>query len=142
MSAKTMIEKGSLHMILRVLGAWLFSAAVLTILASFILWRAGLSDHAYGYISSAISFLSAVVAGGTAIKGREQTGALSALIAACALTILLLTVGFLVSKENLSSDGIMSLVSFTFAGILLGYVVFPKGKKITNKKRIIPRKRK
>ena len=111
--------------LLRAAAVWIIGALLLTVLATFIANAAGLGEGSLGYISSAVSFLAAAAAGFASVY-ENQTGRLvSALITATVLVILLLTTGFLIKGGELDPSSIMSLVSFTYAGTLLGAVIKP-----------------
>ena len=107
---------GSLRLLLRAMGAWGLSALLLLPLAALLLSKLPIGSAALGYWSSSLSFLTAFFAGLTA-GDRRREGSLSVcMLAGLRLSIALLTLGILPS-------GILSVVSFTFAGVLLGGVV-------------------
>ena len=110
---------GSPRLLLRALGAWAAASLVLLPLAALLLSRLRIGSAAIGYWSSGLSFLAAFYAGLTAGDKRKD-GSLSTCVATgFLLIILLLTVGYLV-KGSLDPSGILSVVSFTFAGVLFG----------------------
>ena len=103
---------------------WLISAPVLLILGAVIVNSVDAGTDTLAYVSAAVSFFSAFTAG--IFAGRcAQTGRLSAAV----ITLCLLTVGFLVKGSELSPDGILSVVSFTFAGVAAGCAAAPKKMK-------------
>lgn len=96
---------------------WLVAGLIL-LLAATAAVMIGRLDTAYlGYICSAISFFAALVTGLWAAKNTEHYGLLSAIALALVLTVLPLTVGFLIGGK-LDASGILSTASFTFAGCL------------------------
>lgn len=109
-----------LRLLLRSILTWLVSALVLLILSAFILSRIGVGSAVLGYVSSGISFLAALAAG--IVLGRDRRSGLlvRAMLAGLILVVLLLTAGFLVGERELSPSGILSVVSFTFAGAVVG----------------------
>lgn len=121
--------------ILSALASWAVSALVLLCIACFILTKISLGEAAMGYVSSALSFLSAVCAG--AALGRARSGGViyPALLTAAVLVTALLTIGFIVEGSDLQASGVLSVVSFTFTGCLFGSVLFSGKKSKSNKKR-------
>lgn len=119
--------------ILSALAAWALSALVLLCVASLILSKLSVGEAAIGYVSSALSFLSAVFAG-TAV-GRAKNGVViyPAMLTAAVLVTALLTIGFIVEGSDLQASGVLSVVSFTFTGCLFG-AVLSGGKKPKNHK--------
>ena len=113
---------GSLRLLLRAMGAWGLSALLLLPLAALLLSKLPIGSAALGYWSSSLSFLTAFFAGLTA-GDRRREGSLSVcMLAGLLLNIALLTLGIL-TGAGLDPSGILSVVSFTFAGVLLGGVV-------------------
>lgn len=113
--------------------AWLIGAALLLTVGTFAANAAGMGERGLGYLSSGISFLAAVAAGSAAVRKNPAARLLTALIAATALVIALLTIGLLAEGEEMNASAVLSIVSFTYAGVLLGAVMAP-GKKRYGKK--------
>ena len=90
-------------------------------------------ENALAYMSSALSFVTAAFAGGRAIYLRKKNAVGTALVTAACIIILALTLGFIIAGERLEAAGILSLVSFTLSGCMVGAVFFP-GKKNTKRK--------
>jgi len=91
--------------------------------------RSALDASVLGYFSSGISFLAALVFGLLA-KGASQAGWGGTAIGGVLLTIILLSLGCLVSNMQLSPDGVISMVCFTLAGVFFGgMILIRKGKK-------------
>ena len=120
--------------LLRAVLVWGGSAILLLSLTSLILAKARAGSEILGYCSSAISFVSAAAAGFSASQQRRDMPLWQGLVIALCLVILLLTLGFLIRGKDLNSSGIMSVVSFTFAGVMLGGLAARKGKGKKRKK--------
>ena len=108
------------RILLRAVTAWVLSAVFLLLLGALLANALSFGERQIAYLSSAISFLTAAAAGFAAASKRRTGRFGAALLAAAVLVILLLTVGFLIRGEAMNSSAILSLVSFTFAGCLLG----------------------
>ncbi len=116
---KNRYSMGSLRLLARSLLAWAGTALVLLLLTALILSRTGTGSAVLGYLNSALSFLSALAAG-IAAGGQKGSGGLGqALVTAVTLIILLLGMGFLLA-DSLNPSGVLSVVSFTLTGVLLG----------------------
>ena len=124
---------GEARLILSALLVWAVSSLALLCVTAFALTRLSAGEGAMGYISSALSYLTAVCAG--ASVGRNSgTGVIyPALLTAAVLTTALLTVGFIVEGSAIEAAGVLSVVSFTFTGCAFGAVLFG-GKKRKNYK--------
>lgn len=135
MLSNVKVEAWEPRTILSALAAWAISALILLCIASLILSKISLGEGAMGYVSSALSFLSAVFAG--AAQGRAKSGGIiyPALLTAAVLVTALLTIGFIVEGADLQSSGVLSVVSFTFSGCLLGAVLSGGKKSKSHKKR-------
>ncbi len=117
---------------------WLISALVLLLVSSIILNEAGCStEKSLGYTSSVISFASALMAGIAAGKKRKVGAAYTALVTAAAMVTALLTIGFLINGTAIEASAVMSVISFSFAGCLVGAVLFTGS--TSNKKRYKPK---
>lgn len=126
------------QMFLRVLLTWLVTAVVLLLLFSLIVSRFATSSRVLAYFNSALSFLTAAAAGAAASKGRSQGRVLVGLLTGVLLTAILCITGLMIRRGMLSSDGIISLVSFTMAGALFGSVFLaPKDRKARRKNRYL-----
>lgn len=106
------------------LAAWFISAPILLAAASAVVNRAELGGGSIGYISSLVSFLAAVAAGAAAGRVRRAGTIYTAAVSAAAITTLLLTFGFIAAGTELEVAGVLSVVSFTFSGCLVGCVFF------------------
>lgn len=119
--------------LLNAAAVWFLSACVLLGLGSVLANAAGLGERGVAYLSSVISFLSAAAAGCAAARKSTAGGLVTALLAGSFLIILLLTVGFLVAGRGMDPSSILSLVSFTYAGVLVGTLIMPKSAKKASK---------
>lgn len=139
MSLANLREKWDPRFLLKAAVAWAVAALVLLLAASLLVSKSGMGEGSVGYVSSAISFLSALAAGAAAAQGRHG-GFAAGLMAAAALTLVLLTVGFIIEGPAIEASGILSVVTFSFSGALAGSV-FLSGRGRTKKKRSAPRPR-
>ena len=105
---------------------WVIGAAVLLLCAALIANAVGFGERGLGYLSSAISFFAAVAAGVSGARKQSVARLPVALITATVLVIALLTIGFLIRGEEMDSSAILSIVSFTYAGVIAGMFVYPK----------------
>lgn len=135
-------EKTDIRFLMRAVLAWFLAAVILLLLASLIVSKASISSGTVGYISSALSFLAALFAGAKASSERRKGNVYTGLITGAAIVTLLLTIGFLIEGTEMESDGILSVVTFTFAGCLAGAVLLPGGKTRAKKTRFSPGQRK
>lgn len=100
--------------------AWLISAAVLVSVFSLFICKTSMDSSYIGYVSSFISFASAAIAGAYSFRYKKGETLISSLVTALFIVILLLTIGFLIRGEDMTPAGLISVSSFTFAGLLLG----------------------
>ena len=113
--------------------AWFLSAFVLLTAAALTANLTGMGEQGIGILSSALSFLCAAASGWAAAKKQRANRLLTALITSTMLVVLLLTVGFLIRGTELNPSSILSLVSFTYAGVLFGALIL-YGPKTAGKK--------
>ena len=112
--------------------AWTVSAAVLLLVGTLAANSLGLGEQGLGIMSSAVSFLAAFAAGFIATRSCTASRLFISLTTATALIIFLLTVGFLIKGEEMNASAILSIVSFTYVGVLSGSILPPRkrnGKK-------------
>ena len=117
---KTVGTSPGLHMLVRALCVYVLSAFLLLVLASFLLWRSDVGSHVLGYVSSGISFLASFLSTRLLLHAQKSRSLVTAMLFGVLLVILLLTLGFLAGERSLDPSGVLSVVSFTFAGVLLG----------------------
>lgn len=116
------------RVILSALLVWVVSALALLCVTALVLTKLSAGERAMGFISSALSFLTASCAG-AAVGRQSSSGTIyPALLTAAVLTTALLTIGFIVEGASLEAAGVLSVVSFTFTGCAFGAVLFG-GKK-------------
>lgn len=115
--------------IVSAMAGWGIAALALLTVASLILDRVEIGSVGFAYVSSALSFLCAVFAGMAAGRARRAGTLYTAAVAAAAITTLLLTVGFIIEGPSMESAGVISVVSFTFAGCMVGAVFFGRPSK-------------
>ena len=127
--------------ILHAAAAWAAAAVVLALLAAFAVSQFSIPAGTIGYISSAMSFIAALIAGSRAARAKEKTGAVyTGLVAGVVITTLALTLGFIVAGDSIAADGVLSVVTFTLAGCLAGSVFFAGGRRKSAKSRAVRRK--
>ncbi len=126
---------GELKFILRGFIVWALSAIILLLVAAIIISKSSVSSGSIGYVSSAMSFTAAFLAGILSSKGSKSGLIVKGLILSAALTIVLLTLGYLIGGDGMKSSGILSVVSFTFSGCLLGSVMSSFGKSNSSGKK-------
>lgn len=120
--------------------AWAAAAVVLLMIASLLIAKGKIPYHAVGYLCSLMSFLAAAYAGAR-VERSGSGGFLSALILSVFLVIVLLTLGYVIGGNKMSPSGIISVVSFTISGCLLGCVLFGR-RKSKGRKNALSLKRK
>ncbi len=128
-------QEGSVRLLLCAAAAWFAAALLLLTAASLILALTGLGSSVLGWISSAISFFSAFAAGAALRRKGRRAGFLQALLTAVLLIVILLSLGYLVSDRTPDPSGVLSVVSFTFAGIAASSLLFPSRQRARGKRR-------
>lgn len=139
MSVRSVIEKGSVRSIFRALLVWIAAALTTCFLAACVIRTHGVSSSVLGYVSSALSFFCALLAGAAGAGGEKRL--VFALLCAAGLSLALLTAGFLIAGNEMTPSGILSVLSFTFAGCLAGSLLFG-GRKAETKRSNFQRKKK
>ena len=110
---------------IQVIMFWVIAALLVLSIVSLILWKLELPSRFLAYGSALISFLSAAaVAGKTATLHKRSL--LSAIAQSVLLLVFLLGAGFVLSKGKLSRDAVLSVSSFTIAGVLVGSILVPQ----------------
>lgn len=120
--------------LLHTAAAWTVSACLLLCVGSALANAAGMGEQGISYLSSCLSFLCAAAAGAAASRRAGTAGLWTALMTGTFLVILLLTLGFLIQGQDMDPASILSLVSFTYAGALVGVLLMPKKRKKTQKR--------
>lgn len=111
--------------------SWMLCAVLLLTLSSILMNELGCNEQSLGYVSSGISFLSAACAGAAASRKRKRGIIYTSLLTATVIVTALLTLGFIVDGPAIEPAAIMSIISFTYTGCLLG-VYLCKPRKINN----------
>lgn len=111
----------------RSIAAWAVCAASLLLCGAVLYASNAAALSSLGYASSLISFLSAVGAG-AAVSQQKDGRIIKGLITALCLSTLLLLTGFLI-LGSLDKSAVLSVVSFTLTGCLLGAMLPAKRKK-------------
>lgn len=106
--------------------AWGVSAAVLLLVCSLAANSLGLGEQGLGIMSSAVSFLAACFSGIAATRSCTASWLFVSLTTSTTLVIFLLTVGFLIKGEEMNASAILSIVSFTYVGVLTGSILLPR----------------
>ena len=109
--------------LLSAFAVWLICAFSLLVISSVLLNELGCSEQTLGYASSAISFISALAAGIVASRKRKSGKMYTALLTASVLVTAFLTLGFLIQGSEIQPSAIMSIISFTFSGCLVGGII-------------------
>ena len=112
---------------------WFFSTLIFLPLATLTAEITRCGEAGLAYLSSALSFLTALAAGAKAIHTRGKSSLVTAVTTALSIIIVALTLGFLIAGDKLQADGILSLVTFTFSGALVGSVFFSGGRGKTKR---------
>ena len=111
----------------RAAAAWAVCAAALLLCGAVLYASDTASLSSLGYASSLISFLAAVGAGVASATAQKEGRIPKGLLSALCLCVLLLLTGFLI-KGRLEKSAVLSVLSFTLTGCLLGSLL-PIGKK-------------
>ena len=104
------------------MAAWCLCAVLMLCITALLAATTGMGEQMLGYLSSINSFVCAAAAGASAINRSRMSRIFTLLLTGTALVILLLTVGFLIRGEEMDPSSILSVVSFTYAGVLTGTV--------------------
>lgn len=104
--------------------AWLASSVVLLAIASACVSLSGMGEEGLGYINSVLSFLTALAAGAAAIRARKRGCVYTGLVTGVTITIIALTLGYIISGRNIEPDGVLNVAAFSISGALFGSVFF------------------
>lgn len=135
-------NRPDLLFLLKAMLIWLAAAAVLVLFCAALISGFNLSASAVAYFSSAISFLSAMAASIAVTAGNRNKKLKYAFLTGLVLTVTLLMLGFIVEGRELSPDGVLSVISFTMAGAVVGVVLAPSNKGGRTKKTTKTKRRK
>ena len=114
--------------------AWLIASTLLLLLSAVVVYTTKPEEASLGYFVSAISFLSATVAGFSASKKKNKALLYTGLIIGCTVICFALTLGFVIAGNRITADSVLSLVTFTLAGCMAGCII-PTRKEKRNKKK-------
>ncbi len=112
----------------RAFAAWAVCAAALLLCGAVLFASDAASLSSLGYASSLISFAAAVGAGAAAVSVQKERRLLIGLLSAFSLAALLLLTGFLI-KGKLDGSAVLSVLSFTLTGCVLGAMLPARRKK-------------
>lgn len=116
--------------------AWLLTALLLLLISTAIITLADLKASCFAAFGAAAGFLAAAAAGFNAKRNSDRPVWLAAGISAIALTIFLLTIGFLISDNKMQAEGILTVVITTGVGCFVGAILASHTKKLQKKNRI------
>ena len=102
---------------------WLLTSVALLAFFSLIISRTAAPERAMAYFSSALCFLAACAAGQQVAKEQTAAPLFCGAICTVFLVLPLLLCGVLIDRKSMSSDSIMSLISFSLAGALFGSIL-------------------
>ena len=120
-------DRGELLFLIKALSAWLISSLMLCILFSFIVSQTSLDSSYIAYLSSIISLISAIIAGMKAASVKKSSKIYTSIFTAGFLIIFILTTAYLVASGQITTSGLISVISFTFSGVFIGaYIVSSK----------------
>lgn len=120
--------------LLRALLMWFVAAVALLAVSATVLNNVASGSRTLAYVASGISLTASMAATIYAVKNSEKGRMLTAIICAGFISVVLLLLGFVISRQGLSPDGVLSVVMFTFSGSLLGGFFAPVGSKKARKK--------
>ena len=130
MSVKAVVEKGSLRSVFRSLLAWAVAALLLCFVSALLIRAFAIPSAQYGYLSSALSFLCALIAGLCGARGSTPG---SVLLGAATLALALLTLGCIIGSRLPEPSAVLSVGCFSFTGFLLGGLLANRKKAETKR---------
>ena len=117
-----------------------FAASLLCVLlCALIVQLSNAAAGTVGYISSALSFATAAAAGARAARVRGRGAVYTGLTSGVVIITLALTLGFIIAGQEIAADGVLSVVTFTLSGALVGSVFLAGRGKGTKKARVMKR---
>lgn len=117
----------SLSFALRAIAAWLIVALPLLFIAAFIAKRAALDTRGMAYLSAALSFAAAAAAGLFAARSWQGARLTCGVFCGGCITVILLMLGFIISGNDMPSEGVLSVASFSLTGCVFGSVISRRG---------------
>ena len=129
------------RILLRAAAAWGLSALVLLLLSAAIITVADLKASSFHTFSLVILLAAAFCVGFSAKRGSAGPTWRTGLFSAVALTIVLLTLGFLIASDQITAEGILRIAICDLIGCFLGAIAAANTKKLQKRQRR-PRKKK
>lgn len=128
---KKQADESMIYLIPRSAALWMLCSLVTVIIVSFILHRLCSCEAVFGYSISAVSFISSFVTAKIVLSHLTEGVFVKALTVSAVIIISALLAGFLIDSSGIDISGILSLSTFSFAGIFSGCVFGPVKKKKT-----------
>lgn len=141
MERKGQEHNTDLRFLLRAAASWLAAVFVLLPASASIITLADLKATSFTIFGVIVGALAALTAGYCAKRNSPMPGWQIALISGISLTIVLLTAGFLISKERMEASGILSVALVTILGCLFGTVLGSRSKKLQKRSRRLGQKK-
>lgn len=132
MSAGKSADKQDFYFLFKAWISWLISAVLLLLIFSFVLAKSSCSSRHMAYLCSLLSLLASVAAGSAAARTSRLPPFLTGLLCGFSTVLLLLLLGLILDRKSLDSNSVLSLVSFTMAGNLIG-TVFSRRNRIKHR---------
>ena len=118
-------DRGELLFLFKALVTWLTVGIILSLILSIIISQTTLDSSYIAYLSSIISFITAVFAGFRAMSARRKGKLYTALFTAGFLIIFILSVAYIIASGEIIASGLISVISFTFSGVFFGaYILY------------------
>ena len=127
-------QSRDLRFLLRAAAAWMLSTMILLPLTAAIVTLSEVKASSFASIGAGVGFLASAAAGYAA--QRKHTGKLwlTELATSLALTILLLTLGFVARQEDMSAEGVLLVAASSIFGCFFGGVLASRMKKLQKRK--------
>ena len=129
MSARSCTDRPSLLFLFKAWAAWLFSAVFFLLVFGLLIEYSSCSSTHMAYLCSLLSFLASVSAGLIAVRSSRLSYFVTGVACALSTLALLLLVGLLFDRKSFDSGAVLSLVSFTLSGYLVGAFFSGKTRK-------------
>lgn len=133
------LELPDARFLLTAVVTWLAASLLCVLLCALIVQLSDAAAGTVGYISSALSFITAAAAGARAAGVRGRGAVYTGLVSGVVIITLALTLGFIIAGQEIAADGVLSVVTFTLSGTLVGSVFFAGRGKGTKKARVMKR---
>ena len=133
------LELPDARFLLTAVTTWFAASLLCVLLCALIVQLSNAAAGTVGYISSALSFATAAAAGARAARVRGRGAVYTGLTSGVVIITLALTFGFIIAGQEIAADGVLSVVTFTLSGALVGSVFFAGRGKGTTKARVMKR---